>query len=171
MGVVIGMGAAFTSDAIFFSSIRDETISPTELRFLKLGSKIVWLGLSLITISGLLILAEDPVKYLNSAKFLAKITIVFIIIINGTVFHLVHIKRFHRHASTHFPSSDEFMRSVPLLLTSGVVSTTSWLGALILGAWREVPYSYFEIMTVYFVMLLSGITLTLLFNKRFIPSF
>lgn len=170
-GVVVGLGAAFVSDAIFFSSIRDEKVSHTELRFLRLGGRIVSLGLLLIVISGLLLFMQSPAEYLASAKFLAKMTIVAILIANGAVFHLVHIPRFSRHASHHFPSSDEFMRAVPLLLASGVISTVSWLSAFVLGLWRGVPYSYLEIMSVYGAVLFVSSVSVIVLKRRFIPHF
>jgi hypothetical protein len=39
-GVALGAGGAFMSDAMFFKTIEDLAISTTEIRFLKLGSKI-----------------------------------------------------------------------------------------------------------------------------------
>lgn len=171
LGVVLGMGGAFASDAIFFSSIRDERVSETEVRFLKLGGKLVWSGLFIIVISGAFLFLQDSEAYLASAKFLSKMTIVGILIANGLVFHLIHIPRFHRHAGYHFPSSDEFMRAVPFLLFGGVISTTSWLSAFILGMWRGIPYSYVEIMSVYGIIIVIGIAVTSVFKKRFIPHF
>ena len=169
LGVVVSMGGAFTSDAIFFSSIRDEKVSNTEVRFLKLGGRMVWIGLALIVISGLLLFATDTERYLDSAKFLAKMTIVAVLILNGLVFHLVHIPRFHRHANQHFPSSDEFMRAIPSLLLSGVISTTSWLSAFTLGMWRGMPYSYIEIMSVYVLILIVIGALVIVLKRKFIP--
>jgi len=171
LGVIIGMGGAFTSDAIFFSSIRDEKVSHTEVRFLKLGGKMVWLGLFIIVVSGLFIFSSNPEFYLHSSKFLSKMTIVAVLILNGLIFHLVHIPRFHRHAESHFPSSEEFMRFAPWLLVGGVISTISWLSALILGLWRGVPYGYGEIMSLYGLVLLMVLVLTLIFRKKFIPGF
>ena len=167
-GVVVGMGGAVMSDFMFFSSIHDEKISHTEIRFLKLGSLAVWLGLTLIVISGLLLFGENPGRYLNSPKFLAKMTIVVVLVVNGIIFHLIHIPRLLRHAGAHFPSSDEFMRKVPLLLISGAVSMISWFSALILGVLRNPPYTYFEIMTAYLFILAFGIIIVFLFKKKFL---
>lgn len=169
LGAIIGMGAAFTSDAIFFSSIRDEKVSRTELRFIKLGGRLVWIGLGLIVLSGALLFLGDPEYYLASAKFLSKMTIVGVLVVNGALFHLIHIPRFHRHANHHFPSSDEFMRAVPLLLAGGVVSTVSWFSALALGLWRGMPYAYLEVMGAYLVLLAFGACFTILFKKHFVP--
>lgn len=163
------MGAALMSDFIFFSSIRDEKISNTEMRFLRLGGKVVWIGLALIVISGFILFATDPVRYINSSKFIAKMAVVVVIIVNGAIFHLMHIPHLHRHAGAHFPSSDEFVRKVPFLLTNGAVSIISWSSALILGVLRSLPYSVLEILGVYVVILLLGVTVAISLRKKFIP--
>jgi len=163
------MGGAIASDSIFFSSIRDEKISDTEMRFLRLGGKMVWLGLGIIVVSGIFLVAVNPWRYLSSQKFLAKMTIVAILIANGILFHLVHIPRLHRHAGTHFPSSDEFMRAVPLLLASGATSVVSWFSTFVLGAVGRLDFSYGTFMAVYFALLAFAIAAVLIFRKRIIP--
>ena len=168
LGVVIGMGGAIISDFMFFSSIRDEKISHTEMRFLQLGSKMVWFGLFIIIVSGFLIFYENSEKYLNSSKFLAKMTVVAVIIVNGAVFHAVHIPRLRRHVGAHFPSSDEFIRKAPLLIASGAISMVSWLSALILGVLKSLPYAYFEVMILYFAFVALGIITALLLKKKII---
>ncbi len=169
LGAVVGMGGAIMSDLIFLLSIRDEKVSHTEMRFLRLGGRVVWVGLGIIVISGALLFFEHPDRYLESSKFLAKMTIVGILIINGIFFHAVHIPRLHRHIGVHFPSSDEFMRAVPLLLISGTVSVVSWGSALLLGVSRRLSYTYPEIMGVYVLVLLCAIIVALFLRKKIIP--
>lgn len=171
LGVVVGMGGAIVSDFIFFSSIRDQKISSTEMRFLKLGSRIVWLGLVLIVVSGIFLFETDPARYLNSSKFIAKMVIVFVVIINGIIFHFIHIPRLCRHVGAHFPSSDEFSRKAPLLLVSGVVSVISWLSTLFLGSLRSLPFSALEILGVYFILLLLAAAAVISLKKILIPNF
>lgn len=139
------------------------------MRFLRLGGKLVWIGLLVIIASGAFLVAENPGRYLASPKFLAKMTVVAVLVVNGALFHLVHIPRLHRHAGTHFPSSDEFIRRAPLLLASGVTSLVSWFSAFLLGALHRLPYSYPAIMAVYAAVLALGIFTVVVFRKRFIP--
>lgn len=93
---------------------------------------MVWLGLTLLIISGALLFFMDIDKYLNSTKFLAKMTIVGIIILNGIFFHMIHLPRIQRHENNDLPSSDEFSRSVHLLIGSGTLSFLSWTIVVIL---------------------------------------
>ena len=170
IGVAIGAGGAYMSDAMFTMSVRDEKISRTEFRFLKLGSEMVWIGLVLLIFSGLGLFMQDPGFYLNSTKFLAKMSIVFLLTLNGVIFHIFHIPRIHRHRDEHFPSSDEFERKKGLMLTSGAISITSWTFALILGALSTVPYPYISIMLFYAgVLVIAGILVNSMKNI-IIPS-
>ncbi|MBI2013640.1 MAG: hypothetical protein HYS87_02330 [Candidatus Colwellbacteria bacterium] len=165
LGVVVGMGGAVASDFMFFSSVKDERISHTEMRFLRLGSFMVWIGLGILVLSGTLLFFTNPEVYINSAKFLAKMTIVAVIAANGVFFHLVHIPRLHRHIGSHFKSSDEFMRTAPFLILSGVVSLVSWASALLLGSLRQIPYSYLEIIGLYAIVLFFAAAGAIIFRK------
>lgn len=166
-GVALGAGGAFLSDIMFFSSVKDEKISETEMRFLSIGSKAVWIGISILIFSGIAIVLMNP-GFLESSKFWAKMTIVMIIIANGLFFRQYHIPRLSRHVEMHFPSSDEFIRKTPLLLVSGVVSGVSWVSALVLGVMHGVPYSYWQIIGVYLLLLVLGIIFVTIFKKRLI---
>ena len=167
LGVVTGAGGAYLSDAMFFSTVKDEKVSKTELRFLKIGSRFVWFGLTLLIISGIGIFLTDTETYLNSSKFLTKMTIVGVILLNGIVFHMSHLPRIERHVGHHFPSSDEFMRHRPLLLASGALSFVSWTSAIILGSLKILPYSYSSIMIVYLsVIIVAIISTQILFRHR-----
>ncbi len=165
-GVIIGAGGAFASDFMFFSSIKDKMISHTEMRFLRLGSRMVWVGLAIIIFSGAFLFAADAARYLDSSKFLAKMTIVGVIIVNGVIFHLYHIPRLHKHIGRDFSLSKEFVKKSPLLLISGVISVVSWLAAFVLGVFHEVPYSYWIIIAFYLAILGLGILITILSKDR-----
>ena len=158
-GVTVGAGGAFMSDLIFLSSIKDQNISPTEQRFMDIGSKMVWVGLVILVLSGILLMSLDVAGYLASSKFQAKMTIVGIIILNGIVFHFLHIPRIKRHVGEDLSSSDEFHRKAFLLFVSGVVSVISWIFALVLGSLQSIPISYLPTMMVYGIVVVSGVLL------------
>ena len=170
LGVVIGMGGAFASDTMFFSSLKDQILSKTELRFLKLGGRMVWLGLGLIFISGITLFLTDPAGYLNSTKFLAKMTIVLLIALNGLYIHKTHLPIMFRTENKKLADSPRFMKSRPFILASGAISVTSWIFALVLGALRSIPYSYGVIMLVYLVCIAIALSGTALLKEKIIKS-
>lgn len=167
-GAVLGAGGAYLGDAIFFSSVKDKTISKDEFRFMKLSSYFVWAGLILSIISGILLFMTNPDFYLASDKFLIKTLIVGIIFVNGIFFHIFHFPRIYRHISHHYPSSDEFMRKKKFLVISGVISITSWTAAVALGSLRSIPISFSEALITYVLFEAVAICIALtLFKKAF----
>jgi hypothetical protein len=166
LGVVIGAGSAFMTDAMFFNSIKDRRISNTEMSFLRLGSKMVWIGILIIVASGATLFFRSPQEHLASARFMAKMTIVAIIIINGAVFHFFHLPHLQRHTEIHFPSSPEFMKRVPFLSISGVISMVSWVSAIFLGSLRSLPFSYSQVISVYVAIIVFGSIVALSLKKR-----
>jgi hypothetical protein len=168
-GVAIGAGGAYATDVMFFKSVRDERISKTEMGFLTLGSSMTIIGLILLIVSGVGLFSLNTALYLTSSKFLAKMTIVCILIINGIIFHKSHMPRLLRHLGHHLPSSDEFIRRRTFFLTSGVISVASWSFALVLGALRSVPYSYTTIMLTYLFIVFIGVLFVFLIKNHILP--
>ena len=165
-GAILGAGGAFASDAMFFKTIKDGVIDSVELSFMKLGSKLVWTGVFVLVVSGLLLFSTDPSGYLASPKFMVKVTIVAIIILNGTIFHLVHMPHISRHLDIKFNESPTFLKRSSFLMASGAVSMVSWISTVILGMLRQVPYSYLEIINVYLAIVAFAICVSLLTKKR-----
>lgn len=165
-GAVLGAGGAYVSDAMFFSAVRDEVITKTELRFLRLGSTFVWLGLIILVISGALLFSTNPEAYMASSKFQIKMLIVAIIFVNGVIFHWGHMPHLHRHVDVHYPSSDEFVRRKKFLVASGVISFTSWTFAVILGMLRMIPFTFVDALLLYLVVEVVTIGFAMLFAKR-----
>lgn len=165
-GAILGAGGAFASDSMFFSTMRDGRISKDELRFLKLGSRLVWSGLILLALSGAFLVAADPQRYLASSKFLVKLSIVGIIAANGIIFHLIHIPRLERSVEKRLASSPEFVRGSHWLMASGAISMVSWTSTVVLGMIRHIPYSYGTIALVYAVLVLLAAAGAVLLRKR-----
>ena len=157
IGFALGAGGAFITDAMFFTSIRDRVISKTEIRFIELGGHIVWFGLGILFISGLLLTLQDPAYYFASSKFQVKMTIVACIALNGVIIHRFHTPVFRRSLGKQLNTHPEFQHRIPIMLVSGVVSTVSWLSALVLGSLRTIPYTYGEGMALYVLVIMAGV--------------
>lgn len=156
IGVALGSGAAVATDAIFLTSLRDGTISKSELRFVRLGSVLVWGGLVLIVVSGLLLYSLDPARLAVSSKYQAKIVIVSVLALNGLLFHVVHLPWLERRTGKPLATLPGFARQSGWLTVSGVVSATSWLFALVLGSLQSVPYSAGRILSMYLALVVLG---------------
>lgn len=168
-GVVLGAGGAFMSDAMFLSSVKDERVTATELRFMRLGGRMVWAGVALLVLSGAALVLTDPGRYLASDRFWAKMTVVAVIIVNGLVFHARHIPLLLRHAGHHFPSSDEFIRNRPFILASGALSMTSWVTALVLGSLSGLSLPYAAIIGAYGIIAILAAATAIALRDAILP--
>lgn len=169
-GVAFGVGGAFASDVIFLKSIKDGRITKTEMGFIVLGSSMVWIGLVILVLSGIGLFLLNPEGYLASSKFMAKMTIVVILTVNGFIFHISHIPRFLRHVDQFFHSSDEFMRNRPFIIVSGALSLISWSAALVLGVFKSVPLSYTTIMGIYLLVVIIAISIGFFLKRKILPD-
>jgi len=167
IGVALGAGGAVMSDLMFFMAIKDRKISRTEMSFLELGSKMVWVGLSVLILSGVTLFLEDPSRYLESSKFVTKMIIVFVIFANGLVFHWRHLPTIHKYLGKYLHRSRSFMRNSKALVISGVVSLISWLATIILGSLRSIPYTTKEALTYYVIAIVVVSTIAVASRKRF----
>ena len=167
-GLALGAGGAFISDILFLKSVKDRKITKTEIGLLSVASYCVTAGLILLIVSGAGMFSLDPERYLDSPKFLVKMTVVGIIILNGIFFHLVHIPRLRKQIARHTALPQEFKYRM-LMLGSGVVSVVSWGSAIVLGAFRSVPLDYWTILSAYGAILLVALFLGYLMRNHVMP--
>lgn len=169
LGVVIGLGGALFSDVLFLTSIKKRKLTTSEVRIIQLAGHFVVFGLMVLIISGVLLFSTNIEKYLYSAKFMAKMSIVFVLFLNGLVFHYFHIPKITKHVETNLMDAPSFRSSWWFLLIGGAISAPSWLLAFMLGFIKKLPYSYGEIMGVYVLILAASITGALFMGSRIIP--
>lgn len=162
LSVVVGMGGALIADLLFSFYSKNKRLNSTEIKTLHLLSKIVWISLFFITISGLFIFLSNPEKYMASSKFLTKMTIIGFITINGII--LDKIVWSHVILRNFFTSkSESLMRKVAF--TCGAVSVTSWILACVLGSISKVPLSYPFMMSIYGIILLGAVSVSLIIER------
>lgn len=169
VGLALGVGGALISDAMFFKAIRDFRITKTEMGFLTLGSAAIITGLALLVLSGAGMFSLDPDRYLASTKFLAKMTIVALLVVNGIVLHQLQIPYLHRLVREGRSTKSGFATHRTLFLLGGAVSLVSWIAALTLGAFRTIPWPYHSIMGAYFAVLILVFCLAYVLRDRLIP--
>jgi hypothetical protein len=169
VGLALGVGGAIISDVMFFRAIRDWRISKTEMAFLTLTSWAIGIGLGLLILSGLGMFSLDPEKYLASSKFLAKMTVVVILAVNAALLHFWHIPHFRHVAKKNLSTRTSFSKRRLAILVSGVISIVSWLSALVLGAFRSIPWSYETILSIYVFVLMCGFIVVFFLRNHLMP--
>ena len=148
LGIAFGAGGAFVSDLLFLKAVRDNKITKTEMGFIEIGGYCVTIGLVVLVVSGAFLFSLDPEKYLASSKFLVKMTVVTILIANGFLLHAVHIPRMKKRLNESLTAHrSKFWKLA--LIGAGVLSAVSWVSAIILGAFKSIPYEYEAILAVY----------------------
>lgn len=166
--VAIGLGAAVVTDALFFKFLKDFQISKLEKLVMDSLSQVIWIAISGIVIAGLAVFATQAEAFLESAKFVAKMSIFIILIINGLVLNFVVGPKL----SKLFPGKKELsLKSLrikrKLSFAFGAVSMTSWISVFILGALWNLPFEYFQIMGLYFLALLLAVMCSQVAEKFF----
>lgn len=152
IGVALGAGGATTTDFLFLTVLRNGRIETAEYRLIKVASGIVTAGLLLLVATGIgLIILSGSVNQ----RFFAKMTIVLVAALNGSLLHLKMFpllgKSAHKRQHFHF---NGFAQKLPRLSIFGAVSAVSWYAALILGAWRTLNLSYAQILISYTIIVL-----------------
>lgn len=156
IGAVLGVGGATMSDLMFFKTIRNLSISKTEMKFLELGSFQIWGGIVCTLISSLGLWYFFP-ELVQTPKVYAKLTIFCILLINGIFLNVWLTPFLKKHLATSLSASPTFLKNRPILFSSGAVSIISWYSVFILGLWRGLPFSYTTIIMVYGLMLFGGV--------------
>lgn len=167
LGMALGLGAAAMADLFFFKFLRDFRISEMEASVLRTFSEVIWFALGIIIVSGVGLFLPDSATLLTSSKFLMKMVVITVIVVNGALLNLliapklVHItfKKEHHHKKGELHTS----RRLAFLL--GPVSLISWLWAFVLGGLRGVPFSFGQILAIYIGTIVIGMLIGLIFDR------
>lgn len=168
IGFAIGLGGATISDIFFFRFLKDLRISHEESATLSHLSEIIWFALALIVLSGLGLYLPAMEELHQSSKFLVKMVVVLVIIVNGAFLNLlvapnlVKISFGKRH--DHEVGELHHIRRLAFIL--GAVSITSWYSAFILGMLTSVPLSFFPLLLIYLLLLLSAILISHIVERK-----
>lgn len=158
VSVVCAMGAALGSDILFNFYSTDRKLSRMEINTLAMLSKVVWWSLIAVIMTGIGIFTSDARHYLASTKFLAKMTIIGILTINGFVLDRFIWPRLI-HSGFFTVKRGKWDRRIAFIC--GSISVISWISTLSLGVLDNVRSSYGTIMAIYSIILAIGITASL----------
>lgn len=169
-GLALGAGAAFFSDFLFTHIMKERRITDEQFAILQINSRVIWLGLSILIVTGLCIFLGNTERLLDSSKFLAKMSIVSILTLNGILFHFKHIPMLKRYIGKKLNQSMSFYKESTSLFMSGALSGVSWAAALVLGALSFVDLSYPVIMLIYAVVVVLAVISSIGLQKFYLKS-
>lgn len=159
IGVALGLGGATITDILFFKFLKDNKISGLESGVLKTLSKVIWVALGILVLSGLALYLPYADRLNGSAKFLVKMVVVLVIIINGSLLNLFISPKIEK-----ISSNTGFRR---LAFASGAVSIVSWYSAFILGMMRTKIFGFSELLGIYLGLLALSVVCSQIFECRF----
>ncbi len=162
--IIVGMGSAIVSDVLFNLYIKDKKINSTENTTLEILSKIIWVALWFIMLSGVGIFLSNPQVYMASDKFLLKMVIVGIIIINGYLFARITHGSLLEMNFTDTNIHHKNVRIRRLSFAFGAVSVVSWLSAFVLGSIRSIPVSFWMGLSIYLSLVFVSIIISQIFE-------
>lgn len=161
--VILGMGSALVSDVLFSFYGKDKKLNWTEIKTLSILKDIVFYSLILISTSGIIIYLSDIEKYSDSDKFLAKMSILLILLLNGLVLNRYIWPRLLKKD---FFTSPEKRIVRKLSFICGSISVVSWLSVCALGVLDSLSIDYNIIIAIYTVVTILGIAISVIVEKR-----
>lgn len=168
IGFALGAGAAFTTDAVFFRALLDPADGGWHPAVIATTSALIWLALALVTVSGVGLFLPEGDRLLGSPKFLVKMQVVLVIVVNGVVFER-HLKPY---LATLFLSSSNargphWRRFRRFAASSGAVSAASWLSAIVLGGLGRSPLGFPALLGTFAGVVAAAVAVGLLAEAFF----
>jgi hypothetical protein len=165
ISVIFGMGSALISDILFTFYSKDKKLNETEINTLSILSKVVQFSLIFIFLSGAILFLSDINKYLESSKFLSKMTILAVLLING---YFLNNYIWRNLLKKDFFISNKNRTVRRFAFVAGAISVVSWLSVCVLGILNSIELKYIEIMIVYIIIVAIGSIVSIIVeNKKY----
>ncbi|MDQ3192076.1 MAG: hypothetical protein M3Q58_10820 [Bacteroidota bacterium] len=156
-GLVLGLGGTLVVDIMFTHFLRNYRISARESVIMHLISQMIILGLILLLISGLTLVLPFHDTFLNSSRFLMKMTVVLVIILNGIALNLYLTPQLKKISLIEGEKGrEENLKRISFAL--GGISIVSWLSAFLLAMLKETfTLPYITLLIGYLFLMLIAI--------------
>jgi uncharacterized membrane protein len=167
--MALGLGAATLTDVFFFKFLKDGRVSEQEANVLSVLSEFIWLALCFIVITGFALYLPEATHFNDVPKFLAKMIVVGVIIVNGAFLNLYVAPKLVKisFAQPHHHKEGELGRARRIAFALGPISIISWYSAFILGSIpSSTPIAFFTFLKLYGLALMVGIVVGQFFENR-----
>lgn len=161
--VVVGMGSAIVSDILFNLYSKDKKLNTTEKSSLETLSSVVWISLVFIILSGLGLFFSDPARYISSDKFITKMCIMLVLLINGVFLSKFISPHFNDRGLLKF-KKEKTLRQ--FAFAGGAVSIVSWFVVCILGIIQSIDIHFGVALLIYTGVIIFAICVALFVENR-----
>ena len=162
LSVVMGMGSALISDLLFNFYSKDKHLNDGEIKTLKFLGNAVWVSLVFIILSGLAIFFSDPYKYEHSQKFISKMTIMALLLLNGLFLHVFVAPHFEDKGLLKFKNKRPVRQ---IAFACGAVSLLSWTVVCVLGTLKSIPIHASNFLMIYLGFVFLAVIFSLFVEK------
>lgn len=161
VGIAFGVGGSTVSDLVFVSCVRRRRTDHTLQVVMHVAGRCVMVGLGLLIASGFALVATGTHP---SQRFWAKMVVVAVITLNGTIAHRLT-----------FPRLSTALREGRVQLTlpflhqlsvAAAISATSWYTALVLGAWKTAHLT----LGLYLMIYVGALFVAMVFSLLMTPT-
>lgn len=156
----VGLGSVVVTDTLFFQYLKDFKISIKEEETMRTISRLVWVIIGLLFITGLALYLTAPLDYLAKAKFIVKLVIFVVIVLNGVMLNIWITPVLRKISFGHVDKQpSRYLRIMRrIAFASGAISLISWFSVFILGSLRSIPVGVGLGLAAYAVLIAVGIT-------------
>lgn len=169
LGVTLGLGGAIMADVMFFKFLKDGKISRFENDVLHTISKVIWVAIVVLVITGAVLFVSKMDLLSTSAKFLTKMVVVGVIVVNGIAMNIFVSPNFEKiifGGRQAMKQSRHYQRLRRLAFALGAVSILSWGTAFVLGVLRRIPFTMSQALLVYGVLLVLGVVISQIMERN-----
>lgn len=165
----VGVGATTVTDVLFFKFLKDYKISAFEMDTMNTLSRVLWIAIFFLVATGVGFVYLGYPEIFENTKFVAKIFVVGVIILNGLILNFVISPRLTSisFGEPHHHLPGELHRTRRLAFASGSISIVSWYVAFLLGSVRSLPLTTPVILSIYLAILFVAISGSQIFEKKF----
>lgn len=162
IGFALGLGGATISDITFFKILRNRSLTSQHYAFLDTLSKVIWFGLGLLIVSGVVIFGliyskQGSLPMLASPRWQTKLILVGVVLINGLFFKFSIFPALKKLIGTTL-SLANVGPIIWRLALSGTISILSWYSIFVVTLLHRTfrpPLLYF--IGVYLALLIIGV--------------
>lgn len=168
-GAALGIGGATISDVLFFRFLKDFRISEWESEVLHALSQIIWFALAVLLLAGLALYLPEAGELNQSAKFLVKMIVVAVIIVNGALLNILIAPKLVKisFGKKHEHEAGELHHIRKIAFALGAISIVSWYSAFTLGALRKVPLEFSSLLLLYLLLIGVAIAASQIMERYF----
>jgi hypothetical protein len=151
LAAAAGLGSVVVTDTLFFRFLKDFKISQKEDDTLRAISKVVWVIIGIIFLTGLALYLSAPMDYLTKSKFITKLVIFGVIVANGLLLNYLITPKLRKIVFGPIAVEQSWHLRIfrRIAFASGALSLISWLCVFILGSIRSIPLTATKGLLVY----------------------